>query len=70
LATGQGLTCVLSNQVDVHVAAGRLRRLLLEYEPPPIPIHVLHPDGRYLSPKVGLFIDDATTAIRQKFAAA
>jgi DNA-binding transcriptional LysR family regulator len=67
---GQGLTCVLSYQVDNHVAAGRLQRVLVEYEPPSIPIHVLHPAGRYLSPKVRLFIDDATTAIRQKFGAA
>jgi DNA-binding transcriptional LysR family regulator len=67
---GQGLTCVLSYQVEDHVTAGRLRRVLGEYEPPSIPIHVLHPAGRYLSPKVRLFIDDAVAALRQKFGAA
>jgi DNA-binding transcriptional LysR family regulator len=67
---GQGLTCVLSYQVDDHVAAGRLQRVLVDYEPSSIPIHVLHPAGRYLSPKVRLFIDDATAAIQQKFGAA
>ena len=67
---GQGLTCVLSYQVDDHVAMGSLQAVLIDYEPPSIPIHVLHPAGRYLSPKVRLFIDDATMAIRQKFGAA
>ncbi|MBX3516357.1 MAG: LysR family transcriptional regulator [Rhodospirillales bacterium] len=64
---GQGLTCVLSYQAEEHVAAGRLQPILIAYEPPSIPIHVLHPAGRYLSPKVRLFVDDATMAIRQKF---
>ncbi|WNB76991.1 hypothetical protein [Methylomonas koyamae] len=27
------------------------------HEPPPIPIHVLHREGRYASAKVGSFVD-------------
>lgn len=65
---GMGLICALSYQVIHHVAAGRLRRVLAEYEPPPRPIHVLHPAGRHLSSKVRLFIDTAVEELRRKFA--
>lgn len=66
--SGIGLTCALSYQVIEHVAAGRLRRILAEYEPPPRPLHVLHPAGRHLSSKVRLFIDTAVEELRGKFA--
>jgi DNA-binding transcriptional LysR family regulator len=65
---GMGLICALSYQVIHHVAARRLRRVLAEYEPPPRPIHVLHPAGRHLSSKVRLFIDTAVEELRHKFA--
>ncbi|MBX2856922.1 MAG: LysR family transcriptional regulator, partial [Rhodobacteraceae bacterium] len=39
---GWGLTRVFSYQVARHVAAGRLRAVLVEEEPAPVPIHVLH----------------------------
>ena len=66
--SGIGLTCALSYQVTQHIAAGTLRRVLAEYEPPPLPIHVMHPAGRHLPAKVRLFIDDAVKALRAKFA--
>lgn len=64
---GQGLTCVLSYQAEAHLAAGQLHRVLADEEPPPIPIHLLHPAGRYLPAKVRLFIDHAAVALRETF---
>ena len=68
--SGVGLTCALSYQVTQHVAAGTLRRVLADYEPPPLPIHVMHPAGGHLPSKVRLFVDCAVSALRRKFAAA
>jgi DNA-binding transcriptional LysR family regulator len=65
---GIGVTCVLSYQVMEHVAGGALRHLLADYEPAPLPIHVLHPAGGHVSSKVRLFIDAAVDDLRRKFA--
>jgi DNA-binding transcriptional LysR family regulator len=62
-----GLTCILSYQAEPHASAGRLQTVLAEYEPPPAPIHVVHPEGRHLSPKVRLFLDHVAEGLRRKF---
>ena len=62
-----GLTCVLSYQMEPHAAAGGLQTVLVEYEPPPVPIHIVHPEGRHLSPKVRLFLDHVAEGLRRKF---
>ena len=54
---GFGVTRLLSYQVAGHLAAGRLKRLLVEFEPAPLPIHVLHREGRQASAKVRTFVD-------------
>lgn len=64
---GGGLVRALSYQTEPLEATGALRRVLREYEPPPIPIHIVHPAGRYLSPKVRLFMDRATSVLRRRF---
>jgi DNA-binding transcriptional LysR family regulator len=64
-----GLTCILSYQAEPHAAAGRLQTVLVEYEPPPIPIQVVHPQGRHLSDKVRLFLDHVAEGLRRKFGA-
>jgi len=64
---GLGLTCVRSYQAEPHIASGRLQTVLTEYEPPPAPIHIVHPEGRYLPTKVRLFLDHAARALRAKF---
>ena len=38
---GFGPTCVLSYQVDAHVRAGRLERILAPFEPPAVPVQVV-----------------------------
>ena len=41
-----GVTRLMSYQVAAYLAAGRLKRVLAAYEPPPLPIHVMHLEGR------------------------
>jgi DNA-binding transcriptional LysR family regulator len=64
---GLGIACVMSYQAAPHTAAGRLQTVLVEYEPPPAPIHIVHPAGRHLPAKVRLFLDHATEGLRRKF---
>lgn len=64
---GLGLTCIRSYQAEPHAAAGSLQTVLVEYEPPPAPIHIVHPGGRHLPAKVRLFLDHAAEALRSKF---
>jgi DNA-binding transcriptional LysR family regulator len=64
---GGGIVRPLSYQSASLEASGQLVRLLRAYEPPPIPIHLIHPAGRYLAPKVRLFIDRAVAALRGRF---
>lgn len=65
---GLGLTCVLSYMVDHLVAAGALRPVLVDFEPPPRPIHVVHAAGRRPTAAVRAFVDLASGALRAKFA--
>jgi DNA-binding transcriptional LysR family regulator len=64
---GGGVVRPLSYQSAPLEASGQLVRLLHPHEPPPIPIHLIHPAGRYLAPKVRLFIDRAVGALRGRF---
>ncbi len=64
---GFGVVRPLSYQPAPLEAAGQLRRILAAHEPPPIPIHLIHPAGRYIPPKTRLFIDHAVAALRGRF---
>jgi DNA-binding transcriptional LysR family regulator len=54
----RGLGCgqFLSYQVEAALREGRLKRLLKEYEPAPLPIHIVYPHARPSS-NVRAFID-------------
>ena len=54
---GRGLTRVLSYQVDAELRSGKLKRVLASYEPPPVPIHVLHASGKRVPARVRAFVD-------------
>jgi DNA-binding transcriptional LysR family regulator len=54
---GFGVTRLLSYQVAPYLAAGQLRIVLAEYEPPRLPIHVLHREGLHAPAKVRTFVD-------------
>jgi DNA-binding transcriptional LysR family regulator len=56
---GGGLTQVMSYQVADEVRAGRLRLVLVEHEPAPLPIQFVYPSSRLLSVKVRALIDQA-----------
>jgi DNA-binding transcriptional LysR family regulator len=54
---GFGMTRLLSYQIASHLASGQLQKVLSEYEPSALPIHVLHREGRQASAKVRTFVD-------------
>lgn len=61
---GRGLTRVLFYQAAAEVAAGRLAIVLAAFEPPPIPVHLVHAAGRRASAKLRAFIDFAAERLR------
>lgn len=52
-----GVTRLLSYQIAPYLTSGQLQIVLEEFEPEPLPIHVLHCEGRYASAKVRTFVD-------------
>jgi DNA-binding transcriptional LysR family regulator len=55
--SGQGIVRVLSYQVFEDLEAGRLVRLLRPFEPPPLPVQLVHISRAYVQPKVRAFLD-------------
>jgi len=64
VTSGFGITRLMSYQVAPHLDSGKLKILLANYEPPPLPIHVLHLEGRYASAKVRTFVDFVVEILR------
>lgn len=62
--SGVGLTRLLSYQVAPQLAAGELQIVLAGFEPPPLPIHVVHREGRHASAKVRAFVDLVVERLR------
>lgn len=54
---GGGITMVLAYQVAEAVRAGKLKVILEDFEPDPLPIHIVFPTTRLLSAKVRTFVD-------------
>lgn len=52
-----GLTMVLAYQVADAIRAGRLKVVLADLEPAPVPIHIVFPTTRLLSAKVRAFVE-------------
>lgn len=63
--SGWGLTRVLSYQIGPELGDSRLQTVLADHEPPPLPIHLVHPEGREASAKVRAFVELASTRLRQ-----
>ena len=61
---GWGITRVLSYQVAAALKEGRLKAVLEDYEPEPLPIHVVHVEGRGASAKVRSFVDFCVERLR------
>lgn len=67
----KGLGCgrFLAYQVDDLVAAGRLIRVLADFEPEAVPVSLAYPHSRLLSSRVRAFVDWATPRLRERLAA-
>ena len=63
-ARGWGISRLLSYQIAPYLADGRLRTVLDKFEPPPLPIHVVHQEGRMVSAKVRAFVDFMVDRLR------
>jgi DNA-binding transcriptional LysR family regulator len=61
---GLGIARPLSYQVEEHVRAGRLRYLLAEFDPPPVPVNLVFQASRRGSPNVRAFIAAAQEYFR------
>lgn len=61
---GWGLSRPLSYQIGQALVDGDLQTILAEYEDEPLPIHVVHPEGRRASAKVRAFVDLAVDRLR------
>lgn len=59
-----GLTRVLSYQVAQALREGRLVAVLTEHEPAPLPVHVVHREGRQPSARVRALLDLAIERLR------
>jgi DNA-binding transcriptional LysR family regulator len=60
-----GLCRALSYQVGPDLQTGDLQTVLEEYEPAPLPIHLVHVEGRRSPAKVRAFIDFAKDRLRE-----
>lgn len=54
---GMGITRLLSYQIAEPLQTGKLKIVLSEFESPPVPIHILHREGRHSSAKIRAFVD-------------
>lgn len=64
---GHGLTRLYSYHVADAVRRGELQVVLANAEHPPVPVHLLTPNGRISVPKVRAFIDFAAPQLRSVF---
>jgi DNA-binding transcriptional LysR family regulator len=62
--SGQGLTKLLSYQVEDDVRHKRLRVVLGEFEGPEVPVHVVHVEGKHASARVRAFVDFTVDRLR------
>lgn len=62
--SGFGVVRLLSYQVARQLRDGSLRIVLADVEPPPLPINVIHREGRHATRKVRAFLDLAIETLR------
>lgn len=61
---GWGVTRVVNYQIGPSLLAGDLQIVLADHEEAPLPIHLLHPEGRHAPAKVRAFLDMAVARLR------
>ncbi|WP_431045793.1 LysR family transcriptional regulator [Roseateles sp. L2-2] len=62
---GLGLIRAGSYMVQPHLLSGRLQRVLTRYPSPAVPLSVLYPKNRHLSPTVRAFVDWVGGVVRE-----
>lgn len=63
---GLGLIRAASYMVAPHLCNGQLRQVLSDFKAPTVPLSILYPQNRYLSPTVRAFTDWITQLIRDQ----
>jgi DNA-binding transcriptional LysR family regulator len=56
---GFGIARALSYQVEPLLRAGALHRILADFEPEPLPVHLVLPSSRHMPPRLRAFVDFA-----------
>jgi DNA-binding transcriptional LysR family regulator len=62
--SGFGLVRLMSYQVADQLRDGKLKVVLSEFEPPALPVHVVHHEGRHATRKARTFLDMAIERLR------
>jgi DNA-binding transcriptional LysR family regulator len=62
---GHGVARLLSYHVAVHVRRGELEIVLADYEPAPLRMHLVSPQGRLSVPRVRAFVDFAIPRLKR-----
>jgi DNA-binding transcriptional LysR family regulator len=65
---GRGVTRLYCNQVADLVRDGRLAIILKSHEHPPLPVHLIMPEGRITVPKLRAFVDYVVPRLRSRLA--
>lgn len=66
---GLGVTRLLSYQAAEAIRAKKLQRILKAFEPPELPVHLVHSEARLVPPKLRAFLDFAAPRLRKRLAA-
>jgi DNA-binding transcriptional LysR family regulator len=64
VSRGWGISRLLSYQVARDIQHGCLETVLDDFEPPPLPIHIVHQEGRLVSAKLRAFVDFMAERLR------
>jgi DNA-binding transcriptional LysR family regulator len=63
---GWGLSRFQSYQVAPEIEAGRLKVVLADYEREPVPVNIVHAEGRMVSARVRAFVNFAAEGFRRR----
>lgn len=63
---GMGIIRLLSYQIAGALQTGKLKIVLSEFEIPPVPVHILHREGRHSSAKIRSFVDLMAERLRME----
>lgn len=61
---GWGITKVSSYMIVPHLVSGELEIVLEDYEPPPLPMHIVHKEAGRTSARVRAVVDNLVENLR------